>query len=123
MFDVLDKPVDSHMRSVIANGEKIIGVGADEVVVTASELSDVVQKVMQIKITPQQLSCGVSFCLRWFSIWIAKGVEYHPGASLNFVNLVSSLLLHGIKPFKHRLTDASSIIQTKIIPVIIIYPP
>ena len=39
--DVLDKPVDRHMRAVIANGDKIIGVGADEVVVTASELSDV----------------------------------------------------------------------------------
>lgn len=39
--DVLDKPVDRHMRSVIANGDKIIGLGADEVVVTASELSDV----------------------------------------------------------------------------------
>ena len=42
--DVLDKPVDRHMRSVIANGEKIIGIGADEVVVTASELSDVYKK-------------------------------------------------------------------------------
>ena len=39
--DVLDKPVDRHMRSVIANGDKIISLGADEVVVTASELSDV----------------------------------------------------------------------------------
>ena len=39
--DVLDKPVDRHMRSVIANGDKIINLGADEVVVTASELSDV----------------------------------------------------------------------------------
>ena len=38
--DVLDKPVDRHMRAVIANGDKIIGVGGDEVVVTASELSD-----------------------------------------------------------------------------------
>ena len=42
--DVLGKPVDRHMRSVIANGEKIISLGADEVVVTASELSDVYQK-------------------------------------------------------------------------------
>ena len=42
--DVLDKPVDRHIRSVIANGEKIIGLGADEVVVTASELSDVYKK-------------------------------------------------------------------------------
>ena len=42
--DVLDKPVDRHMRSVIANGEKIISLGADEVVVTASELSDVYKK-------------------------------------------------------------------------------
>ena len=38
--DVLNKPVDRHMRSVIANGDKIISLGADEVVVTASELSD-----------------------------------------------------------------------------------
>lgn len=42
--DVLDKPVDRHMRAVIANGEKIISIGAEEVVVTASELSDVYQK-------------------------------------------------------------------------------
>lgn len=42
--DVLDKPVDRHMRSVIANGDKIINLGADEVVVTASELSDVYKK-------------------------------------------------------------------------------
>ena len=42
--DVLDKPVDRHMKAVIANGEKIIGIGADEVVVTASELSDVYKK-------------------------------------------------------------------------------
>ena len=39
--DVLDKPLDRHMRSVIANGDKIVNLGADEVVVTASELSDV----------------------------------------------------------------------------------
>ena len=42
--DVLNKPVDRHMRSVIANGDKIIGVGGDEVVVTASELSDVYKR-------------------------------------------------------------------------------
>ena len=42
--DVLNKPVDRHMRSVIANGDKIISLGADEVVVTASELSDVYQE-------------------------------------------------------------------------------
>ena len=42
--DVLDKPVNRHMRSVIANGDRIINIGADEVVVTASELSDVYQK-------------------------------------------------------------------------------
>lgn len=42
--DVLDKPVDRHMRAVIANGDKIINVGGDEVVVTASELSDVYKK-------------------------------------------------------------------------------
>ena len=42
--DVLDKPVDRHMRAVIAKGDKIIGVGGDEVVVTASELSDVYKR-------------------------------------------------------------------------------
>ena len=42
--DVLNKPVNRHMRSVIANGGKIISLGADEVVVTASELSDVYKK-------------------------------------------------------------------------------
>ena len=42
--DVLNKPVDRHMRSVTANGDKIISLGADEVVVTASELSDVYKK-------------------------------------------------------------------------------
>ena len=42
--DVLDKPVNRHMRAVIANGDKIISLGADEVVVTASELSDVYKK-------------------------------------------------------------------------------
>ena len=42
--DVLNKPVDRHMRSVVANGDKIISLGADEVVVTASELSDVYQE-------------------------------------------------------------------------------
>ena len=42
--DVLNKPVDRHMRAVIANGGKIINIGAEEVVVTASELSDVYKK-------------------------------------------------------------------------------
>ena len=42
--DVLDKPVDRHMRAVIANGGKIINIGGEEVVVTASELSDVYKK-------------------------------------------------------------------------------
>ena len=42
--DVLNKPVNRHMRAVIANGGKIISLGADEVVVTASELSDVYKK-------------------------------------------------------------------------------
>ena len=42
--DVLNKPVNRHMRSVIANGDKIISLGADEVIVTASELSDVYKK-------------------------------------------------------------------------------
>lgn len=42
--DVLDKPVDRHMRAVIANGDRIINIGGEEVVVTASELSDVYKK-------------------------------------------------------------------------------
>ena len=42
--DVLNKPVNRHMRAVIANGDRIINIGADEVVVTASELSDVYKK-------------------------------------------------------------------------------
>ena len=42
--DVLNKPVNRHMRSVIANGDRIISLGADEVVVTASELSDVYKR-------------------------------------------------------------------------------
>ena len=42
--DVLGKPVDRHMRAVIANGDKIINIGGEEVVVTASELSDVYKK-------------------------------------------------------------------------------
>ena len=42
--DVLDKPVNRHMRAVIANGDRIINIGADEVVVTASELSDVYKR-------------------------------------------------------------------------------
>ena len=39
--DVMKRPVGKHMNTVIDNGEKIIGIGAGEVVVTASELSDV----------------------------------------------------------------------------------
>ena len=42
--DVLDKPMNRHMRAVIANGDKIINIGGEEVVVTASELSDVYKK-------------------------------------------------------------------------------
>ena len=42
--DVLGKPVNRHMRAVIANGDKIINLGGEEVVVTASELSDVYKK-------------------------------------------------------------------------------
>lgn len=42
--DVLGKPVNRHMRAVIANGDKIINIGGEEVVVTASELSDVYNK-------------------------------------------------------------------------------
>ena len=42
--DVLGKPVNRHMRAVIANGDKIINIGGEEVVVTASELSDVYKK-------------------------------------------------------------------------------
>ena len=42
--DVLNKPVDRHMRSVIANGGKIISLSEDEVLVSDSELSDVYKK-------------------------------------------------------------------------------
>ena len=42
--DVLGKPVNRHMRAVIANGDKIINIGGEEVVVTASELSDVYKR-------------------------------------------------------------------------------
>ena len=42
--DVLGKPVSRHMRAVIANGDKIITIVGEEVVVTASELSDVYKK-------------------------------------------------------------------------------
>ena len=42
--DVLGKPVNRHMRAVITNGDKIINIGGEEVVVTASELSDVYKK-------------------------------------------------------------------------------
>ena len=42
--NVLGKPVNRHMRAVIANGDKIINIGGEEVVVTASELSDVYKK-------------------------------------------------------------------------------
>ena len=42
--DVLNKPVNRHMRSVIANGDRIINIGGEEVVVTASELSDVYKR-------------------------------------------------------------------------------
>lgn len=38
--DVLEKPLDKHMRSIVKNGEAILGAGADEVLVTGSELSD-----------------------------------------------------------------------------------
>ena len=42
--DVLCKPVNRHMRAVIAKGDKIINIGGEEDVVTASELSDVYKK-------------------------------------------------------------------------------
>ena len=42
--DVLGKPVNRHMKAVIANGDKIINIGGEEVVVTASELSDAYKK-------------------------------------------------------------------------------
>lgn len=37
---IIGKPLDRHMRAVVSNGEAILSAGADEVVVTASELSD-----------------------------------------------------------------------------------
>lgn len=37
-------PIDKHMRSLIDNGEAIIGVGGDEVLVTGSEVSDAYDK-------------------------------------------------------------------------------
>lgn len=42
--DVINKPLDRHMRAVVANGDRIINIGGDEVLVTASELSDVYKK-------------------------------------------------------------------------------
>ena len=38
---VLKRPINRHMNTIIDNGEKILGVGADEVIVTGTELSDV----------------------------------------------------------------------------------
>lgn len=39
--NVLKNPVNKHMRTIVKNGEKILGVGADAVIVTGTELSDV----------------------------------------------------------------------------------
>ena len=36
---VLSIPISNHMNAIIDNGEKMIGVGADEVIVTGDELS------------------------------------------------------------------------------------
>lgn len=38
--EILQEPLDSHMNSVIDNGEKMISAGADEVLVTAVDLTD-----------------------------------------------------------------------------------
>lgn len=38
--EVIEKPLDSHMRTVVKNGNVILNIGADEVIVTATELSD-----------------------------------------------------------------------------------
>ena len=37
---VLKGHINKHMRSIIDNGEGIIGIGADEVIVTGTEVSD-----------------------------------------------------------------------------------
>ena len=42
--DVLLDPVNTHMNIIIDNGEKLIVAGVDEVIVTASELSDVYER-------------------------------------------------------------------------------
>lgn len=42
--DVLKGPVNKHMTTIVSNGQAIIDVGASEVIVTGSELSDVYDK-------------------------------------------------------------------------------
>lgn len=38
--DIIKKPMVTHMRTMVDNGEKMIGAGADEVLVTGVDLSD-----------------------------------------------------------------------------------
>lgn len=42
-------PIDNHMNAIIDSGDKILSVGADEVIVTASELSDSYQATCYTK--------------------------------------------------------------------------
>lgn len=42
-------PIDNHMNAIIDEGDKILSVSADEVVVTASELSDSYQATCYTK--------------------------------------------------------------------------
>ena len=41
---VLKGPINKHMNSIIDHGEGIIGIGADEVIVTGTEVSDAYDK-------------------------------------------------------------------------------
>lgn len=38
--EVMEKPLTKHMKSLVKNGDKILGTGADDVIVSGSELSD-----------------------------------------------------------------------------------
>lgn len=42
--NVLKGPIDKHMNAIIDNGDGLIGIGADEVIVTGSEVSDAYDK-------------------------------------------------------------------------------
>ena len=38
--EVIEKPLTKHMKTIVKNGEKILGAGGDDVIVSGSELSD-----------------------------------------------------------------------------------